>query len=51
MYLAGRNSEHLPHFFLCDEKELALEEMKRYWGEMIHEGADTFRELYNPYNR
>lgn len=26
----------------CDEKELALEEMKRYWGEMIHDGADTF---------
>lgn len=35
----------------CDEKELALEEMKRYWGEMIHDGADTFWELYNPYNR
>ena len=35
----------------CDEKELALEEMKRYWGEMIRDGADTFWELYNPYNR
>ena len=35
----------------CDEKDLALEEMKRYWGEMIHDGADTFWELYNPYNR
>ena len=30
---------------------LALEEMKRYWGEMILDGADTFWELYNPYNK
>ena len=35
----------------CGEEELALEEMKRYWGEMIHDGADTFWELYNPYNK
>lgn len=34
-----------------DEKERALDEMKRYWGEMIHDGADTFWELYNPYNK
>ncbi len=33
------------------EKERALEEMKRYWGEMIRDGADTFWELYNPYNK
>lgn len=34
-----------------DEKELALEEMKRYWGGMIQDGADTFWELYNPENK
>ena len=33
------------------EKERALDEMRRYWGEMIHDGADTFWELYNPYNK
>lgn len=35
----------------CEEKELALKEIKRYWGGMIHDGADTFWELYNPYNK
>lgn len=35
----------------CGEETLALEEMKRYWGEMILDGADTFWELYNPYNK
>lgn len=35
----------------CGEEKLALEEMKRYWGEMIRDGADTFWELYNPYNK
>ena len=34
-----------------DEKERALDEMKRYWGEMVRDGADTFWELYNPYNK
>ena len=34
-----------------DEKERAMDEMKRYWGEMIHDGADTFWELYNPFNK
>lgn len=34
-----------------DEKKLALEEMKRYWGGMIRDGADTFWELYNPENK
>ena len=28
-----------------------MDEMKRYWGEMIHDGADTFWELYNPFNK
>ena len=35
----------------CGEEEMALEEMKRYWGEMIRDGADTFWEVYNPYNK
>lgn len=35
----------------CGEETLAIEEMKRYWGEMIKDGADTFWEVYNPYNR
>ncbi len=35
----------------CGEEDMALEELKRYWGEMIHDGADTFWELYNPYNK
>lgn len=34
-----------------DEKERALEEIRRYWGEMVHDGADTFWEVYNPYNK
>lgn len=33
------------------EEERALDEIKRYWGEMIRDGADTFWELYNPYNK
>lgn len=33
------------------EQERALDEIRRYWGEMIHDGADTFWELYNPYNK
>jgi hypothetical protein len=33
------------------EKERALEEIKRYWGGMIADGADTFWELYNPNNK
>lgn len=49
-------SPYMYHHFIdalirCDEKERALEEMKRYWGEMINDGADTFWELYNPYNK
>lgn len=49
-------SPYMYHHFIdalirCDEKERALEEMKRYWGEMVGDGADTFWELYNPYNK
>lgn len=32
------------------EKELALSEIKRYWGGMVKDGADTFWEVYNPDN-
>lgn len=30
------------------KKDLALKQMKAYWGQMVKEGADTFWELYNP---
>jgi alpha-L-rhamnosidase len=33
------------------EKELAISEMKTYWGGMIQDGADTFWELYDPKNK
>jgi alpha-L-rhamnosidase len=33
------------------EKELAISEMKAYWGGMIQDGADTFWELYDPQNK
>lgn len=35
----------------CGEQSLALEEIKRYWGGMVQDGADTFWELYNPDNK
>lgn len=35
----------------CDLRNLALEEIKYYWGNMILDGADTFWELYNPENK
>ena len=33
---------------LCGRKDLALDMLKRYWGKMAEEGADTFWELYDP---
>jgi alpha-L-rhamnosidase len=33
------------------ETELAISEMKTYWGGMIQDGADTFWELYDPKNK
>ena len=33
------------------EKERALNVIRSYWGEMVHDGADTFWEVYNPYNK
>lgn len=35
----------------CGEETLALEEIKKYWGGMVADGADTFWELYNPCNK
>lgn len=42
---------YLDALIWCGEKTLALEEMHRYWGGMIRDGADTFWEVYNPDNR
>ncbi|MFP7296360.1 sugar hydrolase [Neobacillus niacini] len=36
---------------VAGEKELAISQMKNYWGGMIQDGADTFWELYNPQNK
>lgn len=36
---------------LSEKKEVAIEQIKSYWGEMIKDGADTFWELYNPENK
>ncbi len=33
------------------EDDYALEEIKRYWGGMVEDGADTFWEVYNPDNK
>lgn len=33
------------------EEERAIDEIKKYWGEMVHDGADTFWEVYNPHNK
>ncbi|WP_246096213.1 sugar hydrolase [Paenibacillus sinopodophylli] len=36
---------------LSGDKEVAIDQMKGYWGEMINDGADTFWELYDPTNK
>lgn len=46
---------YMHHFYVtalikCGEKEKALDHIKTYWGGMIHAGADTFWELFNPDN-
>lgn len=33
---------------MCGEQKKVLEEMKSYWGGMLHEGVTTFWEKYNP---
>jgi hypothetical protein len=49
-------SPYMYHHFIdalirSGEEKRALEEMKRYWGGMIEDGADTFWEVYNPDNK
>jgi hypothetical protein len=36
---------------LNGRKDKALEQMQRYWGGMVRDGADCFWELYNPENK
>lgn len=36
---------------LVGETDVAINQMKAYWGEMIKDGADTFWELYDPNNK
>lgn len=33
---------------LCEMKDIAVDQIKAYWGQMVKEGADTFWGLYNP---
>lgn len=52
----GMNTPYLYHHYvealiLSGRKDLALEQMNAYWGEMMKDGADTFWELYNPKNK
>lgn len=35
---------------ISDRKEMALEIMKGYWGEMVKYGSDCFFEIFNPQN-
>ncbi len=44
------NHHYVEALLMCGKKEQAMEYMKYYWGGMIHHGADTFWELYNPEN-
>ncbi len=42
------NHHYVEALLLCGKKEEAMDYLKYYWGGMIHNGADTFWELYNP---
>lgn len=51
--ICGMVTPYLFHHYVqalleCDEKKLAITEIKKYWGSMLDAGADTFWELYNP---
>ena len=51
--ICGMVTPYLFHHYVqalmeCGQQEIALQEIKRYWGGMIEAGADTFWELYNP---
>ncbi len=41
---------YIEALILTGKKDIAISEIKRYWGGMINAGADTFWELYNPDN-
>ncbi|MEH7250804.1 sugar hydrolase [Neobacillus niacini] len=52
----GLTTPYMYHYLveallLVDEKDLAIAQLKAYWGEMIKDGADTFWELYDPENK
>lgn len=47
------NTPYMMHHFIdallsVGQKECAIEEIKKYWGSMVKNGADTFWELYDP---
>ena len=39
---------YLEALYLCGENEKLKEVIEAYWGRMIHKGADTFWEVYDP---
>jgi len=41
---------YLEALYLCGENEKIKEIIEDYWGGMIHKGADTFWEVYDPSN-
>ncbi|MDR0232823.1 MAG: glycoside hydrolase, partial [Dysgonamonadaceae bacterium] len=41
---------YLEALYLCGEHEKIKEVIEAYWGGMIHKGADTFWEVYDPEN-
>lgn len=47
------STPYMVHHFIealiqVGERETAIREIKKYWGQMIKDGADTFWELYDP---
>lgn len=51
--ICGMVTPYLFHHYIqalleCDEKKLAIAEIKQYWSGMLDAGADTFWEVYNP---
>ncbi|MDR0231695.1 MAG: glycoside hydrolase, partial [Dysgonamonadaceae bacterium] len=41
---------YLEALYMCGENEKIKEVIEAYWGGMIHKGADTFWEVYDPEN-
>lgn len=49
----GMNTPYMNHHYVealiqVNEKAAAIEHIKKYWGEMVRLGADTFWESFNP---